>query len=73
MLGRSGIYIGNLKNDKMKGKGFLRNLFYNCYLEGEFENDELINGEKGLGILLFIKEIFIKMVYMKDFINILII
>ena len=47
MLGSSGIYIGNWENDKKKGEGYLRNIYYNCYLEGEFENDELINGEKG--------------------------
>jgi len=73
MLGRSGIYIENLKNDKMKGKGYLRNLFYNCYIEGEFENDELIKGEKGTWGNFIYKGDFYKLIYMKDFINILII
>jgi len=41
------ICIGNWENDEMTGKGYLRNLSYDCYLEGEFKNNELIDGEKG--------------------------
>ena len=41
------IYIGHWENDAMNGKGYFRNCFYDIYQEGEFKNDELINGERG--------------------------